>query len=131
MRREKNTLNFFGGFAMSTSDMCRRGQSTFMPLDNCTSASKFPTLITLAFTNIPGFTSECVKIDPSKALACEQKKNGSQKILPHPNNLFPPKLTLKSQNRFEKKKVNGYEMLWSLYSKENHYVIFIELYESL
>lgn len=51
------TLNFFPGFAISNSDMCRVGHSAFTPPGNCTMAPKLSTAMTLAFATIPGFTS--------------------------------------------------------------------------
>lgn len=58
LRGKRKTSNFFTGFMISSSDICGRGQSAFTPLGNCTIAPKFSTAMTLAFNNIPGFTSE-------------------------------------------------------------------------
>lgn len=49
--------------------MCGSGQSAFTPLENCTIAPKLSTTTTLAFTFMPGLTSECVNTEFSKALA--------------------------------------------------------------
>lgn len=67
------TLNFFTGLTTSNSDICGRGQSAFMPDENCTIAPKFSTAITFAFTIMPGLTSEWAKTGPSKTLACMTK----------------------------------------------------------
>lgn len=50
------------------SDMWETGKRAFKLHQNCTIAPKLLTAITLAIANFPGTTSECVKIDSSKAL---------------------------------------------------------------
>lgn len=71
----KRTWNFFPGFAISNSDICRRGQSAFTPPGICTIAPKLSTERIFAFTTIPGLTSEWVNTASSKALACKMWKH--------------------------------------------------------
>lgn len=80
------TLNFFPGFAISNSDICRRGQSAFTPPGICTIAPKLSTERILAFTTIPGLTSEWVNTASSKALACMMWKHKIMKWK-HPTKL--------------------------------------------
>lgn len=75
------TWNFFLGLVISNSDICRRGQSAFTPVPNCTMAPKPSTVTILALTTIPGFTSEWVKTDPSIALVCLRREMTSKKIV--------------------------------------------------